>query len=474
MLRSGRVKKGDGKEIDHRDHNPHNDNPKNLRVISRSKNRAWPRDKNNKPTGQLGAYIEGLTEFARIRLKGGFMAETPATVGVRIGGPKRTYIISDKNTAAEISVLGGGKREIHIDNRTIPKGETGNNGGPLLRLLRRHTEHTKKRGRPITWTATVKNPKLKKTAERLYPKQTEFSEKPAILKRLVFQLKRKGHSTGELSEFSGGLVELMDLTRTRVAKRFFAGKTPKVKRDQIRRILNKINPSQSGDIGPIKAVQIGGKPHIIVHRGHEHKHHAKTGPSPRRWGVHASTSKRVARTYSANHATMSLSNTKKKGIPQSRISSYAIPAASFLKEAKKAERLRRSSAKGKFNPDGDSSAGVPKGAKASLDLDGINFGHSAIVMKGDIAKKTRLKTGRAFPKKSLRKRIKKKHWDDVIAEIDKTNPKGAGGDFEGYTPIMKKGARRAVLWGENYGKSEFLKPSSRMRRTKPVRKKKKD
>ena len=39
-LRDGRVTKGDGKDIDHVDGNPQNNSSKNLRVVSRSKNRA--------------------------------------------------------------------------------------------------------------------------------------------------------------------------------------------------------------------------------------------------------------------------------------------------------------------------------------------------------------------------------------------------------------------------------------------------
>jgi len=39
-LRDGRVKKGDGKDIDHVDGNPQNNSSKNLRVVSKSKNRA--------------------------------------------------------------------------------------------------------------------------------------------------------------------------------------------------------------------------------------------------------------------------------------------------------------------------------------------------------------------------------------------------------------------------------------------------
>ena len=38
--REGRVSKGDGKDIDHKDHNPHNDSPSNLRIKSKSANRS--------------------------------------------------------------------------------------------------------------------------------------------------------------------------------------------------------------------------------------------------------------------------------------------------------------------------------------------------------------------------------------------------------------------------------------------------
>jgi len=38
-MKTGRVKKGDGKHIDHRDGNPNNNSKKNLRVISAKANR---------------------------------------------------------------------------------------------------------------------------------------------------------------------------------------------------------------------------------------------------------------------------------------------------------------------------------------------------------------------------------------------------------------------------------------------------
>ena len=39
-IKSGRVSKGDGKEIDHIDFNPKNNSPKNLRVVSKKTNRS--------------------------------------------------------------------------------------------------------------------------------------------------------------------------------------------------------------------------------------------------------------------------------------------------------------------------------------------------------------------------------------------------------------------------------------------------
>ena len=38
-IKTGRVKKGDGKEIDHKDGNPQNNSKSNLRVVSRHVNR---------------------------------------------------------------------------------------------------------------------------------------------------------------------------------------------------------------------------------------------------------------------------------------------------------------------------------------------------------------------------------------------------------------------------------------------------
>lgn len=45
LMKQGKVRKGDGKDVDHKDGNPHNNSPSNLRVQSASKNRSYPRTK---------------------------------------------------------------------------------------------------------------------------------------------------------------------------------------------------------------------------------------------------------------------------------------------------------------------------------------------------------------------------------------------------------------------------------------------
>jgi len=41
---SGRVKKGDGKDVDHKNGNPHDNSKKNLRVTTKKANRSFPRN----------------------------------------------------------------------------------------------------------------------------------------------------------------------------------------------------------------------------------------------------------------------------------------------------------------------------------------------------------------------------------------------------------------------------------------------
>ena len=46
MEKSGKVRKGDGKDVDHKNGNPKDNSKSNLRVQSKSKNRSYPRNKN--------------------------------------------------------------------------------------------------------------------------------------------------------------------------------------------------------------------------------------------------------------------------------------------------------------------------------------------------------------------------------------------------------------------------------------------
>lgn len=45
MAKAGKVSKGDGKDVDHKDTNPKNNSKSNLRVQSKSANRSYPRTK---------------------------------------------------------------------------------------------------------------------------------------------------------------------------------------------------------------------------------------------------------------------------------------------------------------------------------------------------------------------------------------------------------------------------------------------
>ena len=45
MEKKGAVSKGDGKDVDHKNGNPLVNNPKNLRVTTKSSNRSFPRTK---------------------------------------------------------------------------------------------------------------------------------------------------------------------------------------------------------------------------------------------------------------------------------------------------------------------------------------------------------------------------------------------------------------------------------------------
>lgn len=48
MVAKGKVRKGDGKDVDHKDGNPRNNKSKNLRVMAKSKNRSVKRTSGNR------------------------------------------------------------------------------------------------------------------------------------------------------------------------------------------------------------------------------------------------------------------------------------------------------------------------------------------------------------------------------------------------------------------------------------------
>ena len=45
MEKAGKVRKGDGKDVDHKNRNPNNNSSSNLRVTSQKKNRGWRKGK---------------------------------------------------------------------------------------------------------------------------------------------------------------------------------------------------------------------------------------------------------------------------------------------------------------------------------------------------------------------------------------------------------------------------------------------
>jgi len=45
-MAAGKVRKGDGKDVAHKDNNPKNNNPSNLAVQTPAQNRSFARDKN--------------------------------------------------------------------------------------------------------------------------------------------------------------------------------------------------------------------------------------------------------------------------------------------------------------------------------------------------------------------------------------------------------------------------------------------
>ena len=44
MIKAGKAKKGDGKDVDHKNGNPHDNSKSNLRVTTKKANRSFPRN----------------------------------------------------------------------------------------------------------------------------------------------------------------------------------------------------------------------------------------------------------------------------------------------------------------------------------------------------------------------------------------------------------------------------------------------
>jgi len=53
LMKEGKVRKGDGKDVDHKDRNPKNNKRSNLRVQSKSKNRSFPRTRSGRKKSLL-------------------------------------------------------------------------------------------------------------------------------------------------------------------------------------------------------------------------------------------------------------------------------------------------------------------------------------------------------------------------------------------------------------------------------------
>lgn len=51
MEKAGKVRKGDGKDVDHKNHNPKDQSPKNLKVMDKRKNRAKNLGRGGRPKG---------------------------------------------------------------------------------------------------------------------------------------------------------------------------------------------------------------------------------------------------------------------------------------------------------------------------------------------------------------------------------------------------------------------------------------
>lgn len=58
MIREGKARKGDGKDVGHKDSNPHNNNKSNLRIESKAHNRSFARNKDGSQKMRNGREVK--------------------------------------------------------------------------------------------------------------------------------------------------------------------------------------------------------------------------------------------------------------------------------------------------------------------------------------------------------------------------------------------------------------------------------
>ena len=88
MMKKGKVSKGDGKDVDHKDGNPQNNSDSNLRVLSKSKNRSMNEDH--------GAGFEGTSKLLKKLLKVTPLSGNPVKDVPEVPYSEDSYVI-DKN-----------------------------------------------------------------------------------------------------------------------------------------------------------------------------------------------------------------------------------------------------------------------------------------------------------------------------------------------------------------------------------------
>lgn len=162
------------------------------------------------------------------------------------------------------------------------------------------------------------------------------------------------HTARRIREFAARIERIMDANcqiSHNLIELSFVTKAAKVKREQVKRILNKISRRGGGDgseFSKASVVNIKGKkgPHLILHRGTTKKEGQFTG-TVNVGGVHTSTDKRIARAFGADLVGSNSLPAKVK--LTGHLSSIAVPAAPLLKRLKKGAVTGRGT---RIDPDG--------------------------------------------------------------------------------------------------------------------------